>query len=155
MTAFASGLVEALGWLAALCTLLTFACRDARRLRLLALAANASFIAYGLLASLWPVLALHLALVPINALRLLEVQRMASRKIGSEANQVGFGEDRVVQKQRRHGCAKAEPGSGATRRESPDFEKAVRVRNARCWLGNRSVRRSLRRSSTRHASTEA
>ena len=37
-----------LGWLAAVLTLATFICRDMRRLRLLALAANAAFIGYGL-----------------------------------------------------------------------------------------------------------
>jgi hypothetical protein len=35
-------------------------------LRYSALAANAAFIAYGLSAGLWPVLALHFVLVPIN-----------------------------------------------------------------------------------------
>ena len=54
---------QALGWAAAM---LTFVCDDMRRLRLLALAANAAFIAYGTAADLLPVLALHLTLVPAN-----------------------------------------------------------------------------------------
>lgn len=66
---------ELLGWAAALLTLMTFACRDMRRLRLLALAANAAFIAYGALAHLPPVLALHLALVPVNLWRLSQTLR--------------------------------------------------------------------------------
>jgi len=41
-----------------------------RRLRLLALAGNAAFIAYGSMAQLLPVLVLHLALVPVNLWRL-------------------------------------------------------------------------------------
>ena len=61
---------QVLGWTAALLTLLTFFCVDMRRLRLLALAANAAFIAYGTVAELLPVLALHLALVPVNLWRL-------------------------------------------------------------------------------------
>jgi len=44
MTAFD---VQTLGWLAAGLKLATFVCRDMRRLRLLALAANAAFIGYG------------------------------------------------------------------------------------------------------------
>lgn len=36
----------------------------------MALSANAAFIAYGLTAQLWPALALHFVLVPINAWRL-------------------------------------------------------------------------------------
>ncbi len=61
---------EALGWTASLLTLLTFICADMRRLRLLALAANAAFIAYGSAAELLPVLVLHLSLVPVNLWRL-------------------------------------------------------------------------------------
>ncbi len=61
---------QAMGWIAALLTLLTFICVDMRRLRLLALAANAAFIAYGTAAELLPVMVLHLALVPVNLLRL-------------------------------------------------------------------------------------
>lgn len=71
---------DVLGWTAALLTLLTFVCRDMRRLRLLALAANAAFIAYGALAQLLPVLALHLALVPVNLWRLNQTLRPASRR---------------------------------------------------------------------------
>ena len=57
---------QTLGWAAALPTLLTFFSSDMRRLRLLALAANTTFIAYGSMAELLPVLVLHLALVPVN-----------------------------------------------------------------------------------------
>jgi len=67
--------VEWLGWAAAGLTLATFICRDMRRLRLLALAANAAFIAYGAVAQLLPVLMLHLALVPVNLWRLNEAFR--------------------------------------------------------------------------------
>ncbi len=66
---------EAMGWAAALLTLLTFVSADIRRLRLLALTANATFIAYGATAELLPVLALHLALVPVNLWRLNQAFR--------------------------------------------------------------------------------
>ena len=65
---------ECFGWAAAALTFMTFVCRDMRRLRLLALAANGAFVAYALLAGLWPVLALHLALAPINVWRLLQLR---------------------------------------------------------------------------------
>jgi CRP/FNR family cyclic AMP-dependent transcriptional regulator len=68
-------IADALGWTAALLTLTTFACADMRRLRLLALAANAAFIAYGITAGLLPVLALHLVLVPVNLWRLHQTPR--------------------------------------------------------------------------------
>lgn len=66
--------VDLLGWLAAGLTLATFVSRDMLRLRLLALAANMAFIAYGLAAGLWPVATLHLLLVPVNLNRLLELR---------------------------------------------------------------------------------
>lgn len=71
---------DMLGWAAALLTLMTFVCRDMRRLRLLALAANAAFIAYSALVHLLPVLALHLALVPVNLWRLNQTLRPALRR---------------------------------------------------------------------------
>jgi hypothetical protein len=71
---------DVLGWAAALLTLMTFVCRDMRRLRLLALAANAAFIAYGALVYLLPVLALHLALVPVNLWRLNQALRPTLRR---------------------------------------------------------------------------
>ena len=66
---------EALGWAAALLTMLTFISADMRRLRLLALVANAAFIAYGSRAHLPPVVALHLTLVPVNLWRLNQAFR--------------------------------------------------------------------------------
>ena len=64
-----------LGWSAAALTLLAFAARDMAVLRLTALAANLSFMAYGATAQLWPVLVLHLVLVPLNLLRLLQLRQ--------------------------------------------------------------------------------
>lgn len=66
---------DALGWAAAALTLAAFSCDDMLRLRCTALMANAAFIAYGLAAELWPVLALHFVLVPINVWRLLSTLR--------------------------------------------------------------------------------
>jgi hypothetical protein len=75
--------VELLGWAAAGLTLAMFICRDMLRLRALALAANMAFIGYGLSAGLWPVVTLHLLLVPLNLQRLVELRRtptLASRR---------------------------------------------------------------------------
>jgi hypothetical protein len=63
---------DALGWIAAGLTVATFSCVQPVALRLCALAANVAFIAYGASAGLWPVLALHAALMPINLMRLLQ-----------------------------------------------------------------------------------
>lgn len=67
--------VDLAGWMAAALTLTTFVCRDIRRLRLLALAANVAFIVYGANSGLLPVLALHAVLVPVNLWRLRELAR--------------------------------------------------------------------------------
>jgi hypothetical protein len=78
---------DLLGWSAAALTLLTFASHDMFWLRVAALGANLCFIAYGYTAGLWPVLALHLVLVPVNLMRLLQIwaQRPVAKGVGSTA----------------------------------------------------------------------
>jgi hypothetical protein len=88
MTAFD---VQILGWLAAASTLATFFCHDMRRLRLLALAANAAFIGYGAAAQLPPVLMLHLALVPVNLWRLNQAFRPAPARSSAPSPAVAPG----------------------------------------------------------------
>jgi uncharacterized delta-60 repeat protein len=63
---------DALGWTAAALMVATFACREAKAMRALAVATNLAFIGYGFVASLMPVLVLHLVLLPINLWRLIE-----------------------------------------------------------------------------------
>ena len=62
--------IDVTGWLAAALTLLTFSMQSMIALRLVAVGANVSFIAYGIVASLEPVLVLHLLLLPCNLIRL-------------------------------------------------------------------------------------
>lgn len=64
---------DALGWLAAALMVGTFACRDARCMRVLAVVTNLAFAGYGFFAMLPPVLALHLLLLPINLWRAREL----------------------------------------------------------------------------------
>lgn len=66
---------DALGWLAGALMVATFGCRDARCMRVLAVATNLAFIGYGAAASLPPVLVLHLLLLPINLWRASELLR--------------------------------------------------------------------------------
>lgn len=61
------------GWMAAGLTLLTFSMRSMVWLRLVALAANLCFIGYGVLGELYPVVALHVLLIPCNLYRLSEL----------------------------------------------------------------------------------
>jgi hypothetical protein len=69
--------IDVVGWLAASLTLVTFVCSDMRRLRLAAIGANLAFIGYGSAAGLWPVLALHLMLTPLNLWRLQQLRSAA------------------------------------------------------------------------------
>ncbi len=65
---------EVTGFIASFLVLLTFMTKDMRVLRIIALLSNAAFITYGVLGSLTPVLCLHVLLLPLNALRLIELQ---------------------------------------------------------------------------------
>ena len=56
--------------------LMTFVMSDMRMLRIVALFSNIAFIAYGALDHLMPVLSLHVLLLPINVLRLVQIERM-------------------------------------------------------------------------------
>jgi hypothetical protein len=66
---------DLVGYFASLMVLLTFITKDMRLLRLLAIASNVAFIAYGMIARIPPVLCLHVLLLPVNAVRLYEMSR--------------------------------------------------------------------------------
>jgi hypothetical protein len=71
--------VDALGFVASAMTLVAFAQRAMLPMRLAAIAANAFFIAYGVMGPYYPVLVLHLVLLPANVSRLAE-------QVGSSKN---------------------------------------------------------------------
>ncbi len=62
-------LVDVLGFSAALLTLVAFAQKRMLPMRIVALTANVAFISYGGLGGYWPVLALHVVLLPLNIVR--------------------------------------------------------------------------------------
>jgi hypothetical protein len=67
---------ETLGCLGRLLTLTTFSMRTMLRLRMVGIAANLAFIGYGLLGPFYPVLLLHVVLLPLNGWRLWQVLRL-------------------------------------------------------------------------------
>ena len=76
---------EPIGYLASLLVLATFCMRDMVALRLLAITSNVAFIAYGALANIYPVLLLHMVLLPVNVLRIAESwTRSLPRSTGTE-----------------------------------------------------------------------
>lgn len=68
-------LTDALGYLAAGLVFGTFCSQRAVTLRSIAIASNLAFIGYGYLASLWPILILHGAMLPINVVRCRQSMR--------------------------------------------------------------------------------
>ena len=64
---------DLLGWLASSLVFATFSVREMLPLRVLAIASNVAFISYGYSGNLWPIVALHVAMLPMNLLRLRQV----------------------------------------------------------------------------------
>jgi CRP/FNR family transcriptional regulator, cyclic AMP receptor protein len=67
---------EAAGYTAAVLVFLTFYMKTMIPLRIVGLFSNCAFIVYGYLGGLYPVLILHLILLPLNGLRLREMLRL-------------------------------------------------------------------------------
>ena len=68
--------VDLLGYAASASVLATFCMSTMIPLRVLALASNVLFMAYGYVDHLYPVLILHALLFPVNTLRLVQFQRL-------------------------------------------------------------------------------
>lgn len=66
---------EFVGWLGASLVFAAFCAREMRSLRLLAIASNVAFISYGCADHLWPIVFLHAAMLPVNAVRLRQLLR--------------------------------------------------------------------------------
>ena len=71
-----------LGVFACTLVLCTFAMASMVRLRLVAMASNVAFIGYAWSLGLWPILALHALLLPLNAVRLLQAEAARRRAAG-------------------------------------------------------------------------
>jgi CRP/FNR family transcriptional regulator, cyclic AMP receptor protein len=70
---------EAAGYTAAVLVFLTFYMKTMIPLRIVGLFSNCAFIVYGYLGGLYPVLILHLILLPLNGLRLREMLRLTAQ----------------------------------------------------------------------------
>jgi len=67
---------EFTGYLAAVLVFMTFYMKTMVPLRVIGLCSNCAFIVYGFLGGLYPVLVLHLILLPLNGLRLQQMLRL-------------------------------------------------------------------------------
>jgi CRP/FNR family cyclic AMP-dependent transcriptional regulator len=68
--------LDFLGYAASLTVFATFCMKTMIPLRILAIASNFLFCSYGYFDHIYPVLILHLALLPINTIRLIQIQRL-------------------------------------------------------------------------------
>jgi CRP/FNR family transcriptional regulator, cyclic AMP receptor protein len=67
--------IDFLGYIASATVLATFCMTRMLHLRLLAFGSNILFVWFGMLAHIYPVLILHLVLLPINVTRLIQIGR--------------------------------------------------------------------------------
>jgi hypothetical protein len=67
-------MVNLLGYVASCAVLATFLMRKMVTLRLVAIASNVLFLVFGYIQHIYPVFFLHVALLPINAWRLMAVE---------------------------------------------------------------------------------
>ncbi|MDE8348133.1 MAG: hypothetical protein POG74_01430 [Acidocella sp.] len=81
------------GYVAALLVFTTFSMKSMLRLRLVAISSNFVFIYYAVLAGVYPVLILHICLLPMNLLRLRQIlrarregQRLLTKNADPDAN---------------------------------------------------------------------
>lgn len=75
------GMTDVIGYAASIAVLLTFLMRNMLPLRIVAIASNILFLSYGYLAHIPPVFLLHLALLPINCIRLLGIGQSPGRQL--------------------------------------------------------------------------
>lgn len=72
--------IDFIGYIAASFVLATFCMRSMCALRFVAIASNLAFIAYGYLGDLIPILVLHAMLLPMNIVRLMELDLARTTK---------------------------------------------------------------------------
>jgi hypothetical protein len=78
-------LTDMLGWFAAGLVFATFCAKQMAPLRALAIVSNLAFIGYGYVDHLWPIVVLHVAMLPMNVIRF----RQALREVGASAQEKG------------------------------------------------------------------
>ena len=79
MSGLAIKWVDAAGYIASLLVFATFCMRTMIALRLAAIGSNICFIGFGVAAHVYPVLLLHVVLLPLNTVRTWEMMRLTRR----------------------------------------------------------------------------
>lgn len=81
-----------LGYLAAVLVFCSFYAKTVVPLRLVAITSNVAFIGYAAAEGLYPVLLLHLVLLPLNCLRLIQL-RLAARRVERDRERASGGRE--------------------------------------------------------------
>jgi len=68
--------ISILGYVASASVLVTFCMSTMIPLRMVALASNVLFSSFGAFAHIYPIMVLHLILLPVNSIRLLQIRRL-------------------------------------------------------------------------------
>lgn len=80
--------INLLGYAASALVFATFCMKTMVPLRLLAIGSNVLFCLFGYFGHIWPVFILHLALLPINTIRLVQIQRLVRDVRAAGASQI-------------------------------------------------------------------
>ena len=80
--------IEGLGYLGAALTLATFSMKTMLHLRVVGIASNLGFISYGLLGHVYPVLVLHMMLLPLNLWRLRQLIQLTRQIADASASRL-------------------------------------------------------------------
>ena len=86
--------IEGAGYFASILVFSTFYMKTMIPLRCIAIASNFAFITYGFFGNLYPVLILHILLLPLNVLRLLQMHKLISEV--KEARKGEFSLDGLI-----------------------------------------------------------
>lgn len=94
--------VDAVGYAASLLVFATFCMRTMIPLRVVAIGSNVCFIGFGLAAHVYPVLILHAVLLPLNAVRTVEMFRLSRRLEVASKGDLSFDPLKPFMKTERH-----------------------------------------------------
>lgn len=83
-------IAEGLGYLASLLVFTTFCMKTMVPLRMVAVSSNIAFILYAYFEQLYPVLILHLILLPLNVYRLAQIKQMIQRVQAAVTHDMDF-----------------------------------------------------------------
>lgn len=86
----ALGLIEAIGWVAALATLVTYAMRTMLPLRTAAMVSNIFFFTYATIEGIYPTMVMNALLLPTNLYRIYDIRRTTQMMKEMRADQKAF-----------------------------------------------------------------